>query len=45
MTGSGLGGSIFALSSNLKGALNLEKIFRQSQAEFTHIISLSEYGN
>lgn len=45
ITGSGLGGSIFALSSNLKGALNLEKIFRQSQAEFTHIISLSEYGN
>lgn len=45
ITGSGLGGSIFALASDLNSALALEQLFRQEKAEFTHMISLSEYCN
>ncbi|BDR56297.1 hypothetical protein KIMC2_08590 [Xylocopilactobacillus apis] len=45
ITGSGLGGSIFALMKDYESAVKLERIFCQEKANFTHIISLNEYCN
>ncbi|BDR58378.1 mevalonate kinase [Xylocopilactobacillus apicola] len=45
ITGSGLGGSIFALTENYPDAVKLEQLFCQAAANFTHIIALKEYTN